>query len=364
MYTNLLLDFRKIGQAVDIYFKDNYTKYSINTSERERKDKCKEITYNITYDNKKLFLTTFLKGNGRTSLKVKEGKEQEEKEKLAEFIANSSICKMADKSDSNRSMKFKKIDFINFKGTINLIKEEDLCVNIVKSKDDDKLIYKLEGKYNDKIVITYYKTNNNLMIQGTPLTLYNLCLSYINELVDLDDVVDNLEDNYNQNVKKLTVEEQYKIYMPNSYNKHTDKLKKSLLKAVYNLNIDCQKYTCTDLVFEPLRALEGHIKLTLNRDYKVSSPNPYGNLSMFKYNHDNDVVTLLEPTRQKVISIKDRVLYYEKAYKHIVMYRHKYFHWDYPDEFGQDETKQIDNVEDARQLIIDTLKLIDEYYTI
>ena len=44
------------------------------------------------------------------------------------------------------------------------------------------------------------------------------------------------------------------------------------------------------------------------------------------------------------------------------MFRHKIFHWDYPDDTQLDETEQIDDVNDAKTIIKDALKLIDEYY--
>ena len=164
-------------------------------------------------------------------------------------------------------------------------------------------------------------------------------------------------------MNKATVEEQFKLYLPNSHSKHSDKLKKSLLKAVYNLNVTSQEYTCTDLTFEVLRALEGHVKITLSNDYKVECPNKYGTLSMFHFDETTDTSTLSKSVKL-LVNDAQKIVYYEKAYKHIVIYRHKIFHWDYPDAFGVDETIQIDNIEDAKKIIIDILSLIDEYYVV
>lgn len=363
MYTDLLLDNTKIEQAINTYFKMNYSNIKVSPNVKPNTNNFTETRYNVDFDGKNLFLTVFLNSKGKTSLKVKEGKLQDEKVKLADFVIEK--CKLAEGSQSNRSILFKKIDFSDFKETLELIKEEELCTSIKEDKnDDDEVIYKLKCKYNDVVTITYKKTTSNVRVQGIPLILYNLCVSYINELVEVEEVVNNLENNFNQNISNSTVDEQFKLYLPNSYDKHTEKLKKSLLRSVYNLNITSQEYTCTELIFEALRALEGHIKITLSRDYEIKSSKAYGNLDMFKYDYDNEIASIKHNAKTKIQRKNDKVDYYEAAYKHIVIYRHKYFHWDFPDEFGNDGTVQIDNVDEAKNLIKDTLTLIDEYYAI
>lgn len=362
MYKELVLDNTKIGRAIYDFFYLSYKSVKVVPEDRPNNSGFIETRYHVEFDGQKLFLEVFVNSKGKTTLKVKEGKFQDIKARLADFIKVN--CKM-NCNTNNTSMLFKTINFDEFIKVIELIEKEELCKEINVSKDDtSEIIYKLKGLYNDVVTVTYKKTTNNVMIQGIPLLLYNLCVSYINELVSLDKVVENLEENFNQNITALSIEEQYKLYLPNSYEKHTEKLKKSLLRAVYNLNVDSQEYTCTELVFEVLRALEGHIKITLYNDYNITSSNTFGNLDMFKYNYDNDEVTIKYQTKRKILQIKDRVSYYEKAYKHIVLYRHKYFHWDFPDGFGNDGTVQIDNVKDAKNLIKDTLRIIDEYYTI
>lgn len=363
MYTDLLLDNTKIEQVINKYFEKKYNNTKVLPDVKPNTNNFTETRYNVEFDDKKLFLSVFINSKGKTSLKVKEGKLQDEKAKLADFIIKE--CKLADGNQKNKSMLFKNIDFSDFEETLELIREEELCTSLIKDKDDKKeVIYKLKCKYNDIVTVTYNKSTSNVRIQGLPLLLYNLCVSYINELVEVDDVVSNLEKNFNQNVSTSTVEEQFKLYLPNSHDKHTEKLKKSLLRAVYNLNINSQEYTCTDLVFEVLRALEGHIKITLNRDYEITSSKVYGNLDMFKYDYDNEIASIKSQAKRKIKSKNDKVNYYEKAYKHIIIYRHKYFHWDFPDEFGNDGTVQINDIDDAKNLIRDTLKIIDEYYKV
>lgn len=357
MFKELLLDNSKIGDSINNYFNLNYDDVAI-TDDISDNDVYKKIRYNVRFDCKKLFLDVFINSSGKTTLGVNQGKMQEEKKKLAEFIVKE--CTISDKENANKSSLFKNIDFEKFIAIINLIKQEDSCKEVTTEVDTkEKLIYKLKGRYNDTVTVTYFKTNSNLRVQGLSLLLYNLLISYIYEIIDVKDIVSELNNNLKQNVGEATVEEQYKFYLPYSYDKHTEKLKKSLLKAVYNLNVNSQEYTCTELVFEVLRALEGHIKITLYNDFNITSSNKYGTLNMFIYDDESEEV--LVKSKYKGL-MKDKAEYYKKAYKHIVIYRHSYFHWDYPSGFGIDETKQIDDIDEAKSLIRDTLSIIDEYY--
>lgn len=361
MFKDLKLNRDNIEQVIIIYAENNYKSYSLNKIEKNPM----LTRYELKLDDKNLFIDFYFNSKGGTTIQVNNGKEQEEKEKIANYISTHKICLMAKKEENNRSMLFKNIDIDKYISVIELIKNDTKnCKSVISDEDDEtKHIVKFEGRWSDKVTITYTKSTNNVRIQGRPLMLFNEITSYFNELVDLDNVVDMLEDNFKQNISKNTIEEQYKAYLPYSYNKHSNKLKKSLLRSVYNLNVNSQEYTCTELCFEVLRALEGHIKLTLFNDYNIESPNKYGTLQMFKFKEETDSAILKEPTRSK-ISDMEKIEYYEKSYKHIVIYRHKIFHWDYPDISGIDETIQLENVDDAKIIIKDTLSVIDEYYRV
>lgn len=357
MFKELLLDNSKIEDSINDYFNINYDEVSI-TDKIDDHDNYKKIRYNINFDDKSLFLDVFINSKGKTTLTVNQGKMQDEKKKLAEFIVDE--CTITDKEHANKSCLFENVDFEKFIGVIKLTEKEDSCENITKEVDtEEKVIYKLKGKYNDTVTVTYFKTKSNLRVQGLSLLLYNLFTSCIYEIIDTKDLVNQLDNNLKQNSGTGTVEGQYKCYLPNSYDKHTEKLKKSLLKSVYNLNVNSQEYTCTELVFEVLRALEGHIKITLYNDFNITSSSKYGTLNMFSYDDEANEVSI-KPKYEGLMGNKAE--YYKKAYKHIVIYRHAYFHWDFPNDFGIDETKQIDNIDEAKVLIRDTLSVIDEYY--
>lgn len=360
MFKELLLNIDNIEIVINDYFREKYSNYEVTLN--EKKSKTNNKVYDVKFDRRSLFLSVFINKQGKVTLKVKEGKEQEEKELLAKYIINSPKCKINEEIKSKNSS-FKNIDFDDFENVISIIKEEEWCTSCSPTEDNKiKLSYRVVGRYRDGVTINYFKTTNKVTLQGLPLEVFNYTVSLFNELLEIDEVVNNMNEVCNENITVTTIEDKFKCIMSNSFGKHTDKLEKSLIKSVYNLEATCQNLTCTELIFEPLRALEGHIIITLSKDYGIVKPFK-SNLSMFTYNKDNDIVNFRNSADEdKVREKNNKVDYYKKAYKHIVKYRHRYFHWDWNEELNQDLTLHLDDVEVTKGIILDTLKLIDEYY--
>ena len=360
MFKELLLNVDNIESVINDYFEEKYSTHKVTLN--DKKTKSNNNVYDVSFDGRSLFMSVFINKQGKVTLKVKEGKEQEEKELLARYIVNSPKCQIQGDT-KNKSISFKNIDFDDFNSVIDIIKEEEWCRSFIPSENNAiKLSYKAIGRYRDVLTINYFKTTNKVMLQGLPLEVFNYATSYFNELLEVDEVINTMNEACNETIGVTAIDDKFKSVMPNSYGKHTDKLEKSLIKSVYNLEATCQDLTCTELIFEPLRALEGHIIITLSKDCSVVKPF-INNLSMFTYNEENDIVNFRKNTdEEKVREKNNKVDYYKKAYKHIVKYRHRYFHWNWNAELGQDVTLHLDDVGVAKGIILDTLKLIDEYY--
>ena len=359
MFKDLMLNRDNISLAIDGYCKENYTSYSIQETEMSFGKR-----YTISFDGSTLVLDTYHNKKGGTTLAVNSGKPAllEDRKKLAQYIVDSPLCAMAAGSGHNRDMLFKEISKEDFESVISTITDEDDCKSVLsRDENDTSIIVKLEGRWSDRVTVSYFTGTKNVRIQGRPLLLFSLCSSLLNELVDEEEVVECLDNTYSLNLSGKTIEEQYALLLPKSHDKHPAKLKKSLLKAVYNLNLDQQEYGCTELVFEPLRALEGHIKLTLLRDYAITCPNTKGLLSFFSYDSTSHTVTI-SSAQEGTIATPAKIQYYKDAYKYYVEYRHKMFHWDYPDKVENDTTEQLDDIADAHRIIRDTLALIEKYY--
>lgn len=360
MFKELLLNVNNIEIVINDYFREKYSNYEVTLN--EKKTKQNNNVYDVKFDGRELFLSVFINKQGKVTLKVKEGKEQEEKKLLATYIVNSPKCKIQGETKS-KNLSFKNIAFDDFKDVISIIEEEEWCTSCNPTEDNEiKLSYRVIGRYRDGLTINYFKTTNKVTLQGLPLEVFNYTTSFFNELLEIDEVVNTMNEVCNESIGVTTIEDKFKGIMPNSYGKHTDKLEKSLIKSVYNLEATCQELTCTELIFEPLRALEGHIIITLSKDCGVVKPYK-GNLSMFTYDEDNDIVSFRKSIDEdKVREKNNKVDYYKRAYRHIVRYRHRYFHWDWNEELSQDVTLHLDDIGVAKGIILDTLKLIDEYY--
>lgn len=360
MFKDILLNIDNIESVINDYFAEKYSDFKVTLNEKKTKENNK--VYDVKFDGRSLFFSVFITKQGKVTLKVKEGKEQEEKELLARYIINSPKCKIGSEAKS-KNLSFKNIEFEEFEGVLDIIKEEEWCASCEQKEDNAiKMSYRVVGRYRDGITIAYYKTTKTVTLQGLPLEVFNYSISFFNELLELDEVVKTMNEACNEKIQVETIEDKYAKVMPNSHNKHNEKLKKSLIKSVYNLESNCQELTCTELIFEPLRALEGHIIITLSKDYEVVKPRK-GNLSMFTYDENNDIVNFRKSEDEEKIRQKnDKVDYYKKAYKHIHKYRHRYFHWSWDEELEKDTTLHIDDVMVAKNLILDTLKIIDEYY--
>lgn len=304
MFKDLKINRNNIEKVLELYLVENYSSYSI----RKTLNNDKLTQYRITFGKKKMLMDFGLNKEGGTTIRINNRCEPREQQKIATFVATHPLCLME--------------SVINKKN--DSLKEKE-------PKKEGKTFKFLSPKLNTIKLSTE---------MAKEIALTNLLQHSMN---------------------KALVEEQFKKYLPNSYDKHQGKLKKSLSKAVYNLNAPKQIYTSTELVFEVLRALEGHIKITLLRDFNIRSKHKSEMLDMFEFHKETEIVIMKELCR-KVIRDNNKIRYYEKAYQNLTMYRHKIFHWSYPDEFGIDETVQLDDLIHIRQIIVEVLKLIDEYY--
>ena len=359
MFKNLNLNRDGIENAIKFFCECNYKKFSIN-----KEDKNNFIRYNIEYENNNLFLDIFFVKNGTTTIHINNGKNQSEKEKIAKYIINSDFCKIPNNNINNRIIVIKNIKIEDFEAIMKLLPSEKYFSAIISRNDsENSILIKLEGSLNEKVTLTYYKTKNKLMIQGRPLPLHSSIVSLFNELVDENNIAEYLSKSYNVDISNESIQEQYKAFLPKSHDKHTDKMKKSLLKSVYNLNLPKQKYTCTELLFEPLRVLEGHLRYVLQKDYNIVPSNDFGNLDMFSYDKATDEVNMTNAAINK-ISDSEKIEYFKEAYNFFREHRHKLFHWDITtiNDNLVDTTEQIDDIIQVKNTIKEILQIIDKYY--
>lgn len=248
------------------------------------------------------------------------------------------------------------VDESEIDAILQLMKDEIKDLDIYKSSEASYVQYQLvAGK--EKVVLKIYKNSNKTVIQGKQLTIFNLLMSYITELLDIDQVTEVLNECYNLEIPKENIEEQFIVYLPH-VNKLPKNLSSCLHQAVYNLNFDGDMYDYTYLCFPVLKSLEGHLKYILDQ-HNISC----GKEGFSMFTQANNGAYKLDPESQAKIGSPKKIEYINKCYNRYRAERHTLFHW------GQflgdtDDTRIIPNKNASDKIIKEVLSLIDEYYTL
>lgn len=367
MYIDLNINIDSIESVITEYFKQKYSEVKVALNHKKTKEKNK--VYDINYDGNYLFISIFIKDNSKYTIKVKEGKNQDEKEKLAQYIVEKCSFNIGDNEEGfNATYTYKDIDLETLDNLVDMFKLDEQIESIEKTISDEiKTIYRIVGINKDKLTMTYYKTEK-VVIQGKEKETFSYIRVIFDSIIGEEEIVKTLNENYNADTELSEIDRKYKEVMIYSKDKHSEDFKKSLLSTMYNLIVDCQKSTYTDFIFEPMRLLEVHIIKTLYEDFGIRRPDNterrrYSNLYVFKRDQYTEEITFRNEDDRVKVADKGKEEYYLRAYNHICKFRHSlYFHADYNFELELEIINHIEDIQTARTLILDTLTLIDEYY--
>ena len=219
--------------------------------------------------------------------------------------------------------------------------------------------YSLNLGKKDKITINHYDTNK-LMVQGKPRMLFSCIITYITELVDIDEIPKIFNQTFNLNIDKSNIQNEFQYYLPNSYNKFNEKMTRVLHQAVYNLNINGDMFDGTFLAQPALRVLEGHLKKIVI-DRQIAPDNNYIKYNGFDFFESNGSKYQLKSESVGKASPAE-ISYLGRCYTFYHNNRHILEHWDDPTA-PLDTTKTLDCAQ-ARDLIKRTFEVIDDFYTI
>lgn len=308
----------------------------------------------LKINNKSVIVDFHFNSNGDTTIDLTPGGKTELKQEIAEHILKDNKCTLGS-PDGATWFVVNSVDTEVVKDLTEYLKECAESCSVIKEEIESG-IYQYEGPYKEKLTITHYSTNK-LVVQGKPLLLFYEVIAVINELVDEDQIIGSFNEYYKVNIPKDAVETQMEVHLPNSYTVLTPKLKKSVKQAVYNLQIDGDMYDYTYLAFPALRALEGHLKNVVSKHGLQLQD---GKFHFFDKDKSSGQFTMKNTCKQTVNCVKT-VDYIERTYQHIHDRRHKYFHWE-ESVNGQDQTMVIENIGTARSVIVDAIRLINDYY--
>lgn len=338
---------------------ENYLSFYFSTcsvGELEEKGATRRRTQ-IIADDKSFYLDFHFNGNGTTTIEDFGGGNEEIKKGIARYLKEN--CSINSGKDDTWFV-VKNIEKEDFESIIELLKDSPCYKNgyeaVIENKDNNT-IYKLKGKYNESLNITYYKTKT-VQVQGKTLMLFNEAVEMFTELLELDDIPKSYNKFYKVEVDKDAVRERCMIYMPNSYNKISEKLKRCLHQAVYYSLIDGKMFDYSAIPLTAFRALEGHIKYALKDagifTTKKTRIGDYFHKEGKSYKINSSIIDKFKKQSQ--------IDNLEKAYNEYHRHRHIFSHWDDLDEGNSDTTLMIDNIEVARSYIQEAIQIIDSYY--
>lgn len=286
---------------------------------------------------------------------------------IADQLAKSAlgIGEQPDISQGINSMTANNIARNDFESILELLKEDipDFCVKKYENPYGQGYLITSENLRKQKLKIVHYDTKNKLWIQGKKEELFNRLSLYIVELLETDEVPRFLNSVYQLHVDGDVVETRYHELLPNASQRVNDKISRTLHQAVYNLNINEAPYDATFIAEPSIRVLEAILKIALT-DHKFplrkDEKEQYDSFFIFKKDRKLNFYTI-NPEYVKAEHSQELLDYLSKLYTHFNQHRHTLSHWD--DPTGSIDTTTLLNTPNvAHTLILDTLKIIDDYF--
>lgn len=201
-----------------------------------------------------------------------------------------------------------------------------------------------------KLTVQWFNTQI-VLIQGTASTLFQIVLSYFDELIEEHEVVPILRSVYKIGIDKSKIEKTYKDIFPKLPTNYPSSMKVLLQQSIVNMNIFVQGFDYGQYCFPSYRALEGHIKYLLTKNgIQVHTTFDQFELVNTKYN--------LKSAYSLDVNEKNNI---ERCYNLLHDKRHSIFHFgNIMGTTSVDTTRLISTHEEAVDLITETLTTISE----
>ena len=353
----LHLNRTNIREAIIKYYEEQNEE--VNVGELEPKGGTRH-RINIGKKEYVFYIDFHFNNDGTTTLDCSGGQNVSDKEKVCLYIKQ--YCQISDKN-ADHWFVLDGVTQNDFNASIEVVQESNYYGDILKQpvEKEGMQVYQFRGSYGEKVTVTRYATGK-VVIQGKHLMLFEDIIGIMSNLVDYEDIPKLLNTNYKVSINKDDIIEETKIIMQDSFDKiWTEKLRKSILQAVYNMNLDSDMFEYTMLVFPAYRALEGHLRYVLNNNGIVMKSTEF-------HLFENDG-TLLKEYKDKIHDYHNNsqheikvIKYLEETYKYFADNRHIYFHWNKPNPTGLDQTNLVRDRAHAVTLIRETLEYINTYF--
>lgn len=217
--------------------------------------------------------------------------------------------------------------------------------------DQTRYVCKLRLEENE-ITITLYKTGNRtLMIQGSMNTVFQMFLTYINELLGINKIKSVISNVYRKKIDNSKIIDDYKKICPSLPIDYPDSCKDLIHQSLINLNYYIDAIDYSQYVFPALRALEGHIKYVCNKN-AITVTRTFDVFDLDKINNRYFLTS-----NQRIPSTTKQ--YIEKMYNYYVINRHTLFHIG--DMIGLAvNTRTLETKQEADEIIKEVISMINE----
>lgn len=288
---------------------------------------------------------------------------------LADQLAKSALGleKQPDITQGINSMTANNIKREDFETILELLREDIPDLRVEKSAQPYGQGYLLMSDipHKQKLKIVHFDGKNKLWLQGKKEELFNQLSLYIVELLETDEVPRFLNTVYQLHVDEDVVETKYREKLPHASQHVSDKISRTLHQAIYNLNIDEAPYDATFIAEPAIRVLEPILKLALSEHglpLRKDEKDHYDTFFVFGKVNGTDIYKI-GPDFIKPEYSQELLNCLSKLYTHFHQHRHTLSHWDDPTD-AVDTTRLLSTSNEAHTLILETLKLIDDYFTL
>lgn len=233
---------------------------------------------------------------------------------------------------------------------IKLMSEDYPEIKTSEENRANSKLYKLTLEKN-KLSVTLFN-NKKLLIQGANTVLFQIFITYVNELLGVQEK-NVFSSAYRKAVDIKVVDEGISNICPTFPPSYPDTIKRLIRQSIINLNyfIVCEDYS--QYVFPACRALEGHIKYLFTLVNISTTSIQLGS----HFEKDPSTNTYYLPvSKTSDVSLRSRL---EDCYNYYNTTRHTLFHFG--DILGStDSTRIVETKEEADELIKKCLSFICE----
>ncbi|MFS0820902.1 viroplasmin family protein [Bacillus sp. 1P02SD] len=278
----------------------------------------------------------------------------------ADELAKKSLLKKGIKNNSNGCVTITGIEIEEFTTIFEILSSSNQDINTFEAGKTNKSTNFILSLSSDKIVVTCYK-NGTTTIQGKQSSLLEELMRLVVELLPNNgEVIELLNDYHEINIPQEEITLKFHHYLPN-FNKiktNDQKLINTLNQAVFNTMLKGVRPDYTDLAAPSLRAIEYYLYEILISVGIIKEDDDSHGFSCFEPVPGLPDDRQLQVGHQKHFTTQ-QTFYINELYNFYRNHRNTLNHWD-----KSGTTRVLKTMEEARELIISNLVLLDKYYTV